>query len=237
MERNGETERNPNIKFVGMKIDENLNWKAHNDMIRNKCAKGTYMISTLKNQIPQKTKLLLYNALVKSHLQYGIAAWGSHITKPLTIIQKKAIRYVTNSKRNEHTAPLFHKLKTLKIQDMYIMEICKLAHKCVHKTGPTSLYSLINIQNITAATRSSYDGTILEVPRIRLTKTANTHIVKLPTYWNNLEQDLRNAITHKILGNRVKNSKLSEYAKEKCNTKDCYTCKDKKNSPSQKTTN
>ena len=48
----------------------------------------------------------LYFALMHPHLSYGIIAWGSadkSITRQTNLLQKRAIRIITNSAFNSHT--------------------------------------------------------------------------------------------------------------------------------------
>jgi hypothetical protein len=226
MERNGEQENNPTVKFVGLKIDENITWAEHIKMIRNKCTRGAYIIATMKNQLNTRTKLLIYNALVKSHLQYGITAWGG--TKKITElekVQKKAIRNVTSSKRATHTAPLFAKLRTLKVKDIYKVEIAKLASRCFHQNCPTSLQNLIKRESFNRNTRRATEENTAEIPKIRFTKTSQTHIITMPTTWNTLASDHRNMLNYKQLGKKLTKEEIIRYEQEKCQKTDCYSCK------------
>ena len=54
-------------------------------------------------------------------MEYGISAWGlgkSKDMRKLSILQKRAVRLIDNSKKAAHSNPLFLKFKILKIQDM-----------------------------------------------------------------------------------------------------------------------
>ncbi len=103
---NEEIEQKPNVKFLGITIDEHLKWKDHIACTKNKISKIVYRLKMVKNTLPQKSLKILYETLVQPHLDYGITFWGAtheiHI-KQLSILQKKIIRNITNSKYNEHT--------------------------------------------------------------------------------------------------------------------------------------
>ena len=64
----------------------------------------------------------LYYALFHSHLIYGIQIWGSAANKyvnEIVLLQKKAIRIISNAKYNSHTEPLFKSQKILPFYDLY----------------------------------------------------------------------------------------------------------------------
>ena len=60
----------------------------------------------LKNVLPEYILLILYNALISSHLNYRLTVWGIKADR-LEILQKKAVRIVTKSNFIAHTDPLF----------------------------------------------------------------------------------------------------------------------------------
>ena len=71
----------------------------------------------LKNVFPGATLKTLYTFLIASYLNYGLLLWGVKSHK-FEIMQKKAIRLVTNSSYFAHTTPPFIKVNLLKTQDI-----------------------------------------------------------------------------------------------------------------------
>ena len=57
--------------------------------------------------------------------------------KWINILQKRAIRLITLSKYNNHTAPLFKKLKLLKIKDMLSLQELNFYYKLTRNELPT----------------------------------------------------------------------------------------------------
>ncbi len=62
--------------FFGLTLDENLNWKGLIDKISNKISKSIGILNKLKHFIPIKIKILIYNLLILSYLNYCTLAWG-----------------------------------------------------------------------------------------------------------------------------------------------------------------
>ena len=98
-------------------MDKNLNWKSHATYSAKKIKRSIGIISKLRYYVTLDTLITLYFALLYPFLIYGILIWGNTYPtniKPLSIIQKRAIRLITFSKFDEHTSPLF------KITGIYI---------------------------------------------------------------------------------------------------------------------
>jgi hypothetical protein len=71
------------FKLVGILLDEKLTWKYHIDKVKTKIAQSTALICRSKRYLPKAVKILLYKALVVSHLEYCVEIWGG-ATKSLT---------------------------------------------------------------------------------------------------------------------------------------------------------
>ena len=129
---NQSIERVSEFNFLGLTIDEHLNWNAHIQKISNKIAKSIGIINRLKRYLPLSILRTLYNALVLPHFQFSILNWGFKANK-IVRLQKRAIRVITNSKYNAHVEPLLKKLNLLKISDIFRNSLLKLYYK--YKSG------------------------------------------------------------------------------------------------------
>ena len=132
---NTNIEKVEQFKFLGFTLDSNLNWKKHPDNITNKCSQIIGILHRLKPILPQSIKIMLYNALLLPHINYCLVTWGNQC-KRINILQKRAIRLITLSKYNSHTAPLFKKLKLLTITDMLALQELKFYYKFTHNELP-----------------------------------------------------------------------------------------------------
>ena len=72
IERRGEDCEDKYFKFVGILLDENLSWVHHLNHIRGKLSSANYAIAKVKNLLPKKIKLNIYNSLFRSHLEYSL---------------------------------------------------------------------------------------------------------------------------------------------------------------------
>ncbi len=100
------------FNFLGLTLDTNLNWSKHTEKISNKCSKTIGVLNRLKYVLPLDIKVLLYNTLISSHINYCIMIWEYQRNR-VTRIQKKVMRIITLNTYNSHTEPLFKNLKLL----------------------------------------------------------------------------------------------------------------------------
>ncbi len=58
------------FNFLGLTINENLNWKSHIDKIEYKISKNMGILNKLKHFLPLNAKVLIYNSLILSHVNF-----------------------------------------------------------------------------------------------------------------------------------------------------------------------
>ena len=107
------------FKFLGILIDSNLAWSPHCNYIAYKLSRICGVVSGLKHYVPTHILTIIYNSLFLSHISYGITSWGFNMCTRICKLQKKVIRFLTNSKFNSHTAPLLKQLGLLKAADIF----------------------------------------------------------------------------------------------------------------------
>ena len=82
-------------RFLGVIIDEKLNWSSHIKQLATKLHSCIGRLHRIKQFVPKDLYIELYKTLFQSHLSYGISVWGGvskNKLSPLFIAQKKCIR-------------------------------------------------------------------------------------------------------------------------------------------------
>lgn len=128
-------ERVRNFDFLGLTINENLNWKHHIDKISNKISRSIGILNKQKHFIPLQSKLHIYSSLILSYINFGILSWGYNCERVIKL-QKKAVRIIILSKYNAHTEPIFKQLKLLKVTDILKLQELKFYYKYKHDLLP-----------------------------------------------------------------------------------------------------
>ena len=103
------------IKYLGLMIDSNLNWKKQVVCVLKKVRRGIGILSKICHYITISLSrdILkgLYFTLIYPFLIYGLIAWVNTYNttvQPIYILQKKAIRVITFSSFDHHSNPLFN---------------------------------------------------------------------------------------------------------------------------------
>ena len=119
------------IKYLGVIMDRKLNWNHHGEYLLTKLSRAAGAIYKVRNYLPMKARLLIYNALVGSYLQYGIAAWSCCSETMLNRLQKmqdKILRYITFSPNGTNLDSYYQSFKILKIKQLQFFETAKFMH-------------------------------------------------------------------------------------------------------------
>jgi len=65
------------IKFLGVYIDSNLNFRRHVDVVCGKVSRSVGVVRRLVPYVPVRVLIKLYYSLIYPHLTYGVLAWGN----------------------------------------------------------------------------------------------------------------------------------------------------------------
>ena len=102
-----------------------------------------------------------YYAFVHSIFHYGLHIWGNGANVNILILQKKALRIITNSPLKVHCRPIFRSTNILTVINQYIYDC--LVHLKIDLNNHNS-----HFQHHNYPTRHNY---FIVTPNVRLTKT------------------------------------------------------------------
>jgi len=126
------------FNFLGVILSSDLRWNKHIDYISLKISKVIGILYRLKHIYPFTVLLMIYNSLIVPHFNYCILTWGSKVCigHKLHLLQKKALRIISNSDFIAHTEPICKQLKILKVTDMFRLSIWKFYYKLMNNLLP-----------------------------------------------------------------------------------------------------
>jgi hypothetical protein len=176
------------FKLLGILLDENLSFKAHIDLVCSKISKSLYCINRVKNFVDAQSLRKLYFAMVHSHLSYGINVYGcatSTALEKLRIMQKKAIRSISNANYRAHTAPLFKELKILPLDDLIVYSNTKFMHYYYLNQLPLSFSGTWITNEERNPERILRNAQDLFIPAHRVEMVKRLPYFAFPSVWNN----------------------------------------------------
>ena len=138
------------VKFLGIMINEFLNWSIHITDICKCLAKNIGLLSKLKYLLPKNVLFMIYNSIVLPYLNYCNHIWGNTYKSQLSklyILQKKAARIITKSHVRSPSAPLFKELQILSIYDLITLNTLIFMYS-INANSLSDKYSFVLNSNI-----------------------------------------------------------------------------------------
>ena len=181
------------IKFLGIHLDENLNFSCHAQNVLMKVSKSLGIINKMKFFLPDFILKSLYTTLIKPYFSYGIEVWynaPNYSIEKIFRIQKASIRTICNLPFNSHTSCAFKDMSLLKLKDLFFFELCKRIFKAIHFGIDRNLFNNLPTHSNfhSYATRHSRD---IVAPFYRKSKTQSCiSFVGIKT-WNSLPDNIK----------------------------------------------
>ena len=122
------------VKYLGIKIDESLNWKQHIHDIAIKLNRANALLYTIINFVNRHILRTIYFAIFDTHLNYANLIWGQNLNavSRIVILQKKALIVMNFQSRDSHSSPLFKSNDILKFEDKILIENILFINKSVN---------------------------------------------------------------------------------------------------------
>jgi len=193
---NNKIEKVTTTKFLGVLIDDNLSWKSHTSHICKIISKYNGIIRKVRPFLPQSSLSTLYNTFVLPYISYCNVIWADKNNSQLEsvfLLQKRVIRTCTNSLWLAHTDPLFNFLNTLKVYDIYSLQLGTFMFQYHHGLLPEDMF--INIFFQTNESVHEYNTRHAMDLHVKTTKTKlaeNTICIQGALLWNSLPNLIKN---------------------------------------------
>ena len=158
------------VKYLGIKIDESLNWKQHIHDIAIKLNRVNALLYTIRNFVNRHILRTIYFAIFDTHLNYGNLTWDQNLNAvSFVVLQKKDLRIMNIHSRDSHSSPLFKSNHILKLEDKILIENILFINK--------SLNNLLQFLKI--GLPSALMFTIIKQSHLPLIKYLNHHIEQI----------------------------------------------------------
>ena len=207
-----EIQRVTSTKFLGIFIDDCLNFKCHIDHLVHKLSKYVGLFFKLRHLLPRSVLLTLYKTLFEPHLIYCNIIWDntypSHLKK-LETLQKKIIRAISWSRANSPTSHLFALYGILRLKEhIYFHNACTM-YRVVFGSN-NRLSELIPICG-PLHTHNTRNKHLIVGKKRQLIGTSMGVVCRGPQIWNELDNSLKASQSISIFKHRLKKHLLSSY--------------------------
>ena len=170
--------------FLGLRINEYLNWDKHIDYLCGRLRSGCFSLGRLRQELPRHTLKTVYYAHIYSHLRNNVIFWGhcSSATR-VFILQKRSLRMIYGVPPTHSCVALFRDFGVLTLPCLYLFECAIFVKKNIHlfnKNSDTHSYNTRNHNQLSVFQHSKalFEG----CPKYRLVHIYN----KLPEQIRNI---------------------------------------------------
>ena len=119
-------------KYIGVQVDQYMNWKNHINHVIKKISRALGMIPRAKNFLPLTTLQTLYKSIVEPYFRFCCPLWGSCGVTALSKLQTLQIptaRIVTDSSYKTLAFTILEKLGWLTVNGLIETETLKMVYK------------------------------------------------------------------------------------------------------------
>ena len=202
-------------KFLGVIIDENLNWCEHIRNVELKVSRQLGILHKSGRVLDSKCLHTLYCSLILPQLSYCCEIWGNNYMSRLgnlVKLQKRAMRIIDSSDYRAHTNPIFIKYKRLKMVDIINLKTLVIVYKAKHNLLPANLQRLFHSVNDSHKylTRSSTRGNFSK-NYVRSALKSRCITFKGVQLWNDLQLNVNDIVSVRAFKNTVKEYFLMNY--------------------------
>lgn len=96
-------------KYLGVTFNNRFTWSDHISLTCSAALRKLWFLKRKLRKAPANTKLLAYNTIVRSKLEYAAVVWDPHTKKDimnLERVQRKAVRFIFGKYKREHSPSL-----------------------------------------------------------------------------------------------------------------------------------
>ena len=182
-------------KFLGVHIDENLNFKAHINRVSSKVASGVGMIRSISPFVPKSILRQLHFAFVHSKFTYALTSYGTSSQNQLRRISNlvnKSIKLCTGASRVTLDICISEKFFDLNMAHKYFS--CLKMYQVLEMNFHPYFWHKLRSFQIThshATRRNAFQK--LSIPYVRLAKCQRSFLFTGIKFWNELPLNIRNS--------------------------------------------
>ncbi len=200
-------------KYLGVILDEDLNWGNHIGEMNKSIIKTANSFKIIKHKVPDSTKPVLFQAYIFSKIQYDIEVYGKAlptIIKKVQTQQNRALKILFSKDYYTPTKLLHKELNILLINDIYKLYILKFVYKHQNNNLP-NIFNHYFILNNNIHNHRTRQSNAIHIKQTSNKKGKDTIKYQGAVLWNSIPDAIRKAQTIKTFSKKIKKHLLSFY--------------------------
>ena len=200
-------------KYVGLTLDETLNWEAHIAELCNSLVKYFSVFYNIRHLINKKLARTIYFAGIYCRIKYGIEIYGAASAckmNRLQTLQNRLLKTLLCKQPLYGTDQLHSELNILKVCDIHNCSVLQFVYNCINEPIP-ALQTYYTRQNEMHNHDTRFRESI-SINRYRTELGRSTTHNRGAKLWNDLDSSITNAKTQKEFKNLIERWYKSSYS-------------------------
>jgi hypothetical protein len=153
-------DRTPAVKYLGVVIDEKLNFKQHILLTTNRVRKLIYVFKNLRTSADKPLLKMVYISLCQSVLTYCITAWGGAAKTYMLLLeraQRAVLKIILKQRVRYPTLMVYKDMGVLSVRGVFVLHAVSRLHAALLRS-PTHTESLqrCNFRTPVPPTKSAF---------------------------------------------------------------------------------
>ena len=183
-------------KYIGVQIDNSLDWKEHIKTVSSKVSRGIGFLKHAKSFLPEETLRTIYTGIVEPYFRYCCSVWGCCGVTEINQLQKlqnRAARIVTGSSFDAPGMPLIKKLDWKTIDELIATESNIMVFKSLHELAPQYMCNLFTKISQPTSRKLRNTATDLRLPKKNSKNGQKCFSFRGARSWNGLTAECEQA--------------------------------------------
>ena len=176
-------------KFLGVFLDENMNWNKHIAFVVNKLSRMCGILYRVRNNLTFESLISIYYTLCYPHLTYCVAIWActwQSFIKKVTIAQNKIFRCMFYMNRYQSTRNIFNTVNFLTFANIHKYFLYLSIFKYLTQYSGAQPFRLVHTPYNTRG-----NDVNLICPQFRTTLFKHSILCAGPLIWNDLPTNIK----------------------------------------------
>jgi hypothetical protein len=200
----------PELDYLGLKIDKNLNWNQYVQCLSSALNKKVWALSRIRSFLTHDSLIQFYKSTVQPKIDYAITVWGYTSEQNIRKIQRmqnRAARPIYNQYDhvNVRGIDLVCKMKVMNVVQRRDYFMSLLMFKSIHGLAPDHLCNEVTmaIEVSDRLTRHVNEHNVV-TPFVNVDLSKGAFSYQGPCVWNSLPDDLKQCTDINVFKSRAK---------------------------------
>ena len=187
--------RTTHIKFLGIILEENLNWSLHINEICNKLKRLFHIFYNIRNFLSKDNIKTIYYSMIYSRIKYGISLYGQagiSKLKRIQTLQNCLLKVLTRNTYRFSTNELHNSLDLLKVEDIANQEVVTFVHNYFSNSLPPVFAGYFGTLFSQHGLNTRNGANLLTIDSHETDIAASSTKILGAKLWNKLDNSLKN---------------------------------------------